>query len=77
MEILRLQVETTNEGKQRARIEKQEQTERENKRERRLQRAKDLLKGVLTYMPRNQCDIPVYFGMTTRTLDENHIDADI
>ena len=57
--------------------EKAARMQKENKREVRLKKAKDLMKDILTYMPKTPSEMPAYFTTTSKILDENDIDDDI
>src|SRR5271163_3129892 len=65
------QLELSEEGRRRA---NEAREEREGRYEERLRKAKELMKDVLTFMPKMAADIPSYFDMCDRLFHENRID---
>src|SRR5271163_1301532 len=65
------QFEISEEGRRRA---NEAREEREGRYEERLRKAKELMKDVLTFMPKMAADIPSYFDMCDRIFHENRID---
>src|SRR5271163_4720569 len=65
------QLEISEEGRRRA---NEAREEREGRYEERLRKAKELMKDVLTFMPKMAADIPSYFDMCDRIFHENRID---